>query len=144
MDKTLPLLAVLALVATATPQRPVFKPRRTVRVYVRNSLVSFDRVVPIRVGRRILVPLRGVFEKMGATVSYDAKNERVYAKRGKTNVMLNLNRRTAYVNGEPQRLDTWPKISKGHVLVPIRFVAETLDASVVYSSPDSTVRIYPR
>ena len=81
------------------------------------------------------MPLRGVFEKMGAKVSYDAVNDRVYAKRGRTTVMLNLKRRTAYVNGQPRRLDTWPKISKGHVLVPIRFIAETLDAGVAYSAP---------
>ena len=142
--RKLPLtLALVALTCSAFPQRRVFKPARTVRVFVGGGQVSFDRVVPIRVGRRILVPLRGVFEKMGATVRYDAKNDRVYAKRGKTNVVLNLNRRTAYVNGEPRRLDTWPKISKGHVLVPIRFVAETLNASVAYSSPDATVRIIP-
>ena len=135
--RKLPLtLALVALTCSAFPQRRVFKPARTVRVFVGGSQVSFDRVVPIRVGRRILVPLRGVFEKMGATVRYDAK-------RGKTNVVLNLDRRTTYVNGEPRQLDTWPKISKGHVLVPIRFVAETLNASVAYSSPDATVRIIP-
>lgn len=137
----------LAAIAVASPlssaQRRVRVPRRVVQVFVAGERVRFDRVQPLNVGRRILVPMRGVFEKMGATVRYDHANERVYAKRGKRTVMLNLNRRTAYVNGEPHRLDAWPKISKGHVLVPIRFVAEALDATAVYSAPNYTVRIFP-
>ena len=130
-------------VAFAGAQHRVRVPRRTVQVFVAGSRVRFDRVQPLSVGRRILVPLRGVFEKMGATVTYDAVNQRVYAKRGKRAIMLNLNRRVAYVNGEPHRLDTWPKVSKGHVLVPIRFIAEALDATVLYSAPNYTVRITP-
>jgi hypothetical protein len=129
--------------ALAQAQHRVRVPRRPVQVYVAGSRVRFDRVQPLNVGRRILVPLRGVFEKMGAMVTYDAVNQRVYAKRGKRSIMLDLNRRVASINGEPHRLDTWPKVSKGHVLVPIRFVAEALDATVAYSAPTYTVRITP-
>ncbi|RYG47296.1 copper amine oxidase N-terminal domain-containing protein, partial [bacterium] len=115
----------------------------TVRVFVRNSEIDFDRVRPVRVGRRILVPLRGVFEKMGATVTYDARRRRVIATRGNTRAVLPLNGKRATVNGELRALDAYPRVSRGHIVVPIRFVAETLDAGVVYSAPNSTVRIYP-
>lgn len=138
------LLLVLAVAPLAPAQRNAARrPRREIQVYVDGSRVQFDRVRPILVGRRVLVPLRGVFEKMGAKVAYDAVNDRVFAKRGGTSVTLSLHRRAAYVNGQPRRLDTWPKISRGHVLVPIRFIAETLDAGVVYSAPDHSVRIHP-
>ena len=102
-------------------------------MFVGNDRVRFDRVQPVNVGRRILVPMRGVFEKMGATVTYDARRHRVLARRGKTRVVLPIGRRTAYVNGEPRRMDAYPQISKGHVVVPIRFVAETLNATVSYA-----------
>lgn len=145
MNKALSIIAALSMAALALPQGPVYRPRRPIQVYVRNERVRFDRVQPIRVGRRVLVPLRGVFEKMGATVRYDARRNRVLARRGKTRVELPLTggNRRAFVNGRPRRLDAYPKISRGHVLVPIRFVAETLDASVAYSAPDATVRIMP-
>ena len=145
MNKALALVAAILFGAIASPQGRVFVPRRKVRVYVNGQLVRFDGVEPIRVGRRILVPMRGVFEKMGANVTYDARRHRVLASKGKTRVVLPLtgSNRRAFVNGRPRRLDAYPKISDGHVLVPIRFVAETLDASVAYSAPDSTVRITP-
>ncbi|CAN5704567.1 hypothetical protein BH11ARM2_BH11ARM2_06960 [soil metagenome] len=126
----------LAVVPLASAQR-----RPEVRVYVNNSLVRFDRVAPVRIGRHILVPMRGVFEKMGATVTYDARRRRVLAHRGKMSVVLPLSGRTAYVNGEPRLMDARPRISKGHVVVPIRFLGETLDAGVIYSAPFHTVRV---
>ena len=143
IPKATAFLFVLGATPFAAAQRHAVRvPRRIIQVYVDGSRVRFDRVRPIFVGRRVLVPLRGVFEKMGATVAYDGANDRVFAKRGHTTISMSLHRRTAYVNGRPRRLDTWPKISEGHVLVPIRFIAETLDAGVAYSAPDHTVRIH--
>ncbi|MGV3618918.1 MAG: copper amine oxidase N-terminal domain-containing protein [Fimbriimonas sp.] len=118
-------------------------PQREVRVYVRNERVRFDRVQPVLVGRRILIPLRGVFEKMGASVRYDARRKRVIASRGQTRVVMRLNSPTAVVNGERKLMDAWPRVSKGHVLVPIRFVGESLDAGVAYLRDRNTVRITP-
>lgn len=121
------------------------RPAREITVYVDGERVRFDGVKPLRRGRYIMIPMRGVFERMGATVRYDARRNRVLASRGETRVVMSLNgaNRRAFVNGEGQRLDALPLISKGRVLVPIRFVAETLDAGVAYSAPDATVRIMP-
>lgn len=138
-------MGVLLAACAAIGQYRIRKPRHEVKVYVAGSQVRFDRVKPMNSGRRILVPMRGVFEKMGATVTYDARRHRALARRGKTRVILPLTgrNRSAYVNGETRRLDAYPTLYKGHVLVPIRFVAETLNATVVYSAPKHTVRITP-
>ncbi len=88
---------------------------------------------------RIMVPLRGVLEKLGATVDYS--NRTVKAKKGETTIQLPLNEQTATVNGEQVHLDV-PAVSKnGRVLVPIRFISERLDADVKWDEAAQTVTI---
>lgn len=117
--------------------------RPDVSVYVNNDRVTFDRVVPVNVGRRILVPLRGVFEKIGATVRYDPTQRMVTAKRNGKVITLDVDRLTARINGDGHMMDTYARIRMGHVLVPIRFVAEALDCEIAYVPPENIVRIHP-
>lgn len=137
-----PLVAIALLGQSSYTRRPALT-RPAVTVYVSGEQVRFDRVAPVTVGRRILVPLRGIFEKLGATVHYDPATRLVTAKRKNKVITLQVDRRTARINGAGHLMDTYPRIRQGHVLVPIRFVAETLDCGVVYSRPQNFVKITP-
>ncbi len=77
------LAAMMAagLAAGATAQTPA----PYVRVFVDNQPVAFD-VPPAITGGRVLVPLRGVFERLGAVVAWDDATQTVLAQRGQTNV----------------------------------------------------------
>lgn len=111
-----------------------------VSVYVDGDRVGFDQPPVIQDGRT-LVPLRGVFEEMGATVVWDSAARRVLANHGSTDVILPIGSRTAYVNGQALTLDVPAQIFGGRTLVPLRFVAESLGAEVVWSPATRTVTI---
>jgi hypothetical protein len=88
---------------------------------------------------RVFVPLRGVFEQLGATVVYD--NGTINATgRGHT-VSLNIGSQQAIVDGQQQTVDVAPFIIGASTYVPLRFISQALGASVNYDGTNDIVAI---
>lgn len=103
--------------------------------------VSFATQQPISSGGRVLVPLRGVFEEMGATVLWDGANRQVLASKGNTNIRLTIGSTQADVNGSMVSLDSAAEIMNGATLVPLRFLSESLGANVEWQQENRLVAI---
>ncbi|HEV2037515.1 MAG TPA: copper amine oxidase N-terminal domain-containing protein, partial [Candidatus Eremiobacteraceae bacterium] len=78
----------------------------------------------------LMVPLRSMFEQMGATVSYDAGSKSVKASKPGSEVQVTLGKNEVLINGESRPLDVPPMMYKGVLLVPIRVISEALGAYV--------------
>jgi hypothetical protein len=89
----------------------------------------------------VLVPLRGIFEQLGASVDYNASTKTIQAQSGSTSINLPIGSSTAYVNGQPKSLDQPATVIAGTTLVPLRFVAEALGANVQWVGTTHTVYI---
>ncbi|MBT9154349.1 MAG: Oligopeptide-binding protein AppA [Firmicutes bacterium] len=96
---------------------------------INNVPLQFD-VPPVILQGRALVPMRAIFEALGATVHWDEATKTVTAYRRESAVVLTIGSRTAWVNGPVSTLDVAPSIVAGRTLVPLRFVAEALGAEV--------------
>ncbi|MBI3927670.1 MAG: copper amine oxidase N-terminal domain-containing protein [Armatimonadetes bacterium] len=114
-------LALLALATAASAQ--------SASVVVNGSPVAFDQPPVISDGR-LLVPLRGVFEALGAGVGYDPMTRTVTVESEDRSIQLQPGRTVATMNGGRFMLDVPPKVIAGRVLVPLRFVSEALGADV--------------
>lgn len=112
-----------------------------ISVLLNGRAINLGGVAPMQAGGRVLVPLRGVFESLGATVNYDAPTSTIYATRGATNVRLRLGSTQADVNGETRYLDVPAQSRFGRTFVPLRFVSETLGAQVQWAAAQRTVYI---
>jgi cytochrome c-type biogenesis protein CcmE len=112
-----------------------------IRVALNGQYINFGNVPPQSVGGRVLVPLRGVFESLGATVNYDAATRMIYANSGGREIQLRLGSSQAVVNGQTQYLDVPAQSRLGRTLVPLRFVSEALGATVQWNGPQQTVYI---
>ncbi|WP_342415771.1 stalk domain-containing protein [Paenibacillus sp. FSL R10-2782] len=88
-----------------------------------------------------LVPLRGVFESLGAQVEWDSKAKKVIASKNDDTLTLNVGSKLAYKNSAPVQLDAATQIQKGQVLVPLRFVSQSLGAKVNWDKATRTVTI---
>jgi hypothetical protein len=88
---------------------------------------------------RIYVPLRGIFERLGATVVF--AGGQINATSGTHTIGLSLGSTSATIDGRPQYLDSPPLLEGGRTLVPLRFVSQALGASVDYDAASHTVRI---
>lgn len=112
-----------------------------ISVRVNGDPVVFSGTGPVSIDGRVLVPLRGVLEKMGAFVEWTPATRTVGAQRGTTNVQLRIGARSATVNGNPVALDVPAMIITGSTMVPLRFVGEALGAGVVWDVTTKTVDI---
>lgn len=90
---------------------------------------------------RTLVPLRGIFEKLGAEVFWQEETSTVYAVKGDLNIVLPIGSKQARVNGQTVQLDQPAEVTKGRTMVPIRFVSETLGADVQWEQRSNSVII---
>jgi hypothetical protein len=77
-----------------------------------------------------MVPMRAMFESLGAQVDWFADTQTIHAVRGQREVELQIGSKQARVNGAIRPMDVAPEIEQDRTYVPLRFVAEALNASV--------------
>jgi hypothetical protein len=111
---------------------------QNVTVIVNGQTMSFDQPPILRSGR-VFVPLRGIFEQLGASVVYS--NGQINATRGSTTISLTIGSTAANVNGQHVAIDVAPFVVGNRTLVPLRFIAQSLGAAVDWNDSNSTVTI---
>ncbi len=100
-------------------------------VYARPDVLKQGRVLAAFVkDGQIYVPLRSMFEQMGATVSASADGKTMTATKSGTTVSVTLGSNEVVINGESRPLDVPPMLYKGIMLVPVRVLSEALGAYV--------------
>ena len=107
-------------------------------VYFNNSEICFD-IDPIIVNGRTLVPMRAVFEALGAVVTWDGENELVTATKGETTVVITINSNTMRKNNQIISLDAPAMIYYDRTVVPVRAIFEGLGAEVNWDDENKTV-----
>jgi hypothetical protein len=127
--------AVLAFGAAAVPLATV---AQSVTVIVDGQTMSFDQPPIVQAGR-VFVPLRSIFERLGASVVY-ANGQINATGKGRT-VSLTIGSTQATVDGQPTTLDVAPFVIGSRTLVPLRFIAQSLGATVNWNDSTSTVTI---
>jgi len=102
-------------------------------VYSKPDKLKKGRVLAALVrGGTILVPLRSMFEQMGATVTYNASTKTVDVSKPGADVQVTVGKPEVVLNGETRPLDVPPEIYKGAVVVPVRVISETMGAYVLW------------
>ncbi|HVL38731.1 MAG TPA: copper amine oxidase N-terminal domain-containing protein [Fimbriimonadaceae bacterium] len=112
-----------------------------ITVTIDGQPVKFSGGQPRQYNGRVMVPIRGVFEALGAMVQYDAASHRVYAKKANEEIELRVGNKIAKKNGAEIILDTPPRNLGGKVMVPLRFIAESLRSDVRWDQASRTVII---
>ena len=102
-------------------------------VYSKPDVLKQGRVLSALVkGGTLLIPLRSMFEQMGATVSYDAASKTVDVTKPGADVKVTVGQPEVVINGESRPLDVPPIMYQGNVLVPIRVISEGMGAYVLW------------
>ena len=110
------------------------------KVYLDNQLLNFEVPAIIENGRT-LVPLRAIFEAMGAQVDWNDSTRTVVATKSGTRVILSLGSTTPTVNDQTWNLDVPAKIKNNRTLAPLRFVGEAFGGKVSWDDASKTVHI---
>lgn len=133
--------SIKVAVAAITLAAAAISNSQQIKVQVDGQPVYFANTQPQYINGRVLVPLRGVFEQMGANVLWNQEARVVTATRGSTDVRLTIGQRLATINGSPINLDVPAMVLNGSTMVPIRFVSEALGAQVGWLAADRLVTI---
>ena len=130
------LITMLLLVSVVTPvmaQGPI-------KVIVGGKRIRLD-VWPDIINDRTMVPLRAIFEELGADVDWNGETRTVTSTKGETTIKLTIDDPVMYVNGEEVALDSPACIVENRTLVPVRAISEAFDLKVEWDSDTRTVRV---
>jgi len=88
-----------------------------------------------------MVPVRGVFEKVGADVSWDDFSQTVTVRMKSAVVVLKVGSSSGKVNGRTVQMVRPAEIKDGRTYIPLRFVAENLGGQVTWDQNSDVVYI---
>jgi len=111
-----------------------------IRVFFDGMQVEFDQP-PIMQDGRTLVPLRAIFEAMGADIDWNGDTQTATAVRNGVTVTLQIGSNELIRNGETITLDVPAILYGGRTLVPARAVAESFGANVEWCDVSQSVFI---
>ncbi|WP_188537089.1 trypsin-like peptidase domain-containing protein [Paenibacillus segetis] len=100
-----------------------------ISVYVDGTKLQFTSK-PIQENGTTLVPLRTIFEVLGANVKWDAKTQTVSASKEGVNIQIVLGKKFASRNGQVIPLTTKPRSISGVTYVPLRFIGESFGNTI--------------
>ena len=112
-----------------------------ITVMVDGKFVEFD-VPPTIIDGRTLVPVRGIFEALGATVEWDQSTKTASSTLGKDSVSLTLGSNIMKKNNEEITLDVPATIIDGRTLVPARAIAEAYGCTVNWVNYTREVHVW--
>ncbi len=112
-----------------------------ITVKVDGKVIKFPYAQPASIAGRTLVPLRGVFEAIGAYVEWNPQLKMVTARKEDEEIQLTIGGKIAKKNGAEIEIDVAPRVINGTTMVPLRFIAEALGAKVNFDAGNNIVDI---
>ena len=125
--------------APAAPKSP--KQEKSIKVIVDDKEVNFGSNGVRTFGGRTFVPFRALFEALGSEVEYDLVHKKITATKGNIEIELTIGELIARKNGAEITMEAAPQLVKATSYVPLRFVAESLEADVNYDGAAGVITI---
>lgn len=115
-----------------------------INVYVNDELVTFPDAQAKIINDRTMVPVRGLFERLGFDVEWDSVNK-MATLRSKY-IVISANEQVLIANkpgGPLLKIDdsTMPVISEGRLYLPLRVIAQATGCLVNWDSDTKSVKI---
>lgn len=131
------IMAVIMLISLFTFN---VSAQENVLVYIDGEKIEFD-VQPQIINGRTLVPMRKIFEELGATVDWDDSTQTAIGTKENTVVKFTINDYTMYKNESAKTLDVPAQLINGRTLIPLRAVSEAFECQVGWDGNGSIVSI---
>ncbi len=114
--------------------------KQGIQIYINGDYFMSNQPAVME-GGTVMVPLRDIFEVLGAEVEWNQEVQSVRAKRGTHEISLNIGSTSAYKNGTSVQLSVPAQIIGTSTMVPLRFVSEALGAEVEWEPETKQVLI---
>ncbi|HEY9060573.1 MAG TPA: stalk domain-containing protein [Pseudobacteroides sp.] len=147
LQKTLTILLIFTFLFSFVPN--ISMASKGISVIVDGSLIQFDAQPFIDTAGRTMVPVRFVAEKLNATVNFEEKYNKqlILISKNKLTIQLTIGDEMLITRTEGIEkpaytyMDTKPIIKDSRTFIPLRYVVETLGATINWNSNTSTITI---
>lgn len=109
-------------------------------IMVNGDVVETDNAPYIK-NDRTMVPMRAIFEALGATVKWDDTTKTAIGVKGDIEVKITIGENLLYKNGEAIILDAPAEITNNRTMVPVRAISEAFGAEVAWDNDLRTVKV---
>lgn len=121
-------------------ETPTYSQPDGIMVILNGKKLEFD-VEPMLINDRTMVPMRVIFEKLGAKVDWDATTQTAIGSTKNTTVKITIGKDYLLKNDNIVVLDSHAVVISGRTLVPVRAIAESLDCKVEWYGETQVVEI---
>ncbi len=90
---------------------------------------------------RTMIPLRGAFEELGFSVSWDNQTSSATLKDGEHTIVMTQNSKTYYVDGVKYTTDVAPQLVDGSMYIPLRTLGDKIGAKTSWDNTTETATI---
>ena len=112
-------------------------PSDTPYIEFNGNILGFD-VPPIIEDGSTLVPMRFLFEQMGADVEWDSETQTATATLDNKAVTFSIDNVNARINNKPAKMDVPARLVNGKTMVPLRFLSENMGYDVDWDADSRT------
>ena len=140
------IVLMIVLVISVFCSASAFAQEDVITVLVNNRKIESD-VAPMLVNDRTMLPMRAIFEALGAKVTWKEKDQLIFATYREYMLTMQIDNNKMSVQKISSdkniaiELDVAPFLHEGRTLVPVRAVAESLEATVEWIDETQTVVI---
>ena len=124
---------------TEIEEMPVSKPDG-IKVFLNGKQLIFD-VEPMLINERTMVPMRVIFEALGAKVDWEDSTQTAIGETKKITVKITIGKDYLLKNDSIVVLDSPAVVVSGRTLVPVRAIAESLECNVEWYGETQVVEI---
>lgn len=107
-------------------------------VKLNGDIISFD-IAPLNENGRLLVPMRAIFEKIGAQLNWDESTNTANIAYKNNRIDVQIDNSTAYMNNQKIEMEVPARHYNGYTLVPLRFLSEALDFDIAAVGTEGTI-----
>ena len=109
-------------------------------VLLDGEVVTFD-AQPEILAETTFVPLRSIFEQLGAEVEWNQQRQEALLTSGREEICLKVGSKVAIRNTEVSSLTDAPYLKEDRVMVPLRYLSESLGYDVTWNPETRTAEI---
>ncbi|MBR4031032.1 MAG: hypothetical protein IKJ06_06540 [Clostridia bacterium] len=123
------------------PQEP--EQPKEISVFIDGKAVNFD-VAPVIIDDRTLVPMRAIFEQLGAYVWWEDKIKTAIGVKDSIMVAIAIDNPTMRKNDKEIALDVPAKLIDARTMVPLRAISEAYGCKVEWIDAKKQINIYTK
>lgn len=115
-----------------------------ITVILDGEIVVFDSAQPTLINSRTMVPMRKIFEALGAVVEWDNTTQTAKAFKDGMTVEIAIGSNVMYSNGNAIEIDSPALLLRSKTYVPVRFISNALGAKVDWDQTKQIVYLTTR